>query len=317
MSDQGSSRNFPKIGSSIKEPRQPRSGTFWTRGRGWTLKDKKFLFLQTRSKTKGQTSNPGILCLDWMYEMLFHKFNKTEDEATYLCRHRKHPTFACKAKLRVVKEDNFERWIISTPHEDIKHSCDPNEAEIIAKLLKEDMKDIVRKDPATAVTRAIETVIQQAEDNYGENEDFMDKITAELGTTKGLLEMLYAVRIETVGVSPKSRDDFKPEAFLDKHFEKENVVVLDSDKLSNNWEDKINRINLKTKYRWDKESEEMRNYEEEGNENEEANTMEEDNVEETTDNKKGKDDGSTNNSKNNPPESEQKKTDNKKVKLCQ
>ena len=113
-----------------------------------------------------------------------------------------------------------ERWIISTPCEDIKQSCDPNKAEIIANLLKEDMKDIVRKDPATAVARAIETVIQQAEDNYGENEDFMDKITAELGTTKGILEMLYAVRRKTVGVSPKSRDNFKPEAFLDKYFEK-------------------------------------------------------------------------------------------------
>ena len=96
--------------------------------------------------------------------MLFHKYNETENEATYLCKHRKHPSFACKAKLKVVKEESSERWIISTPHEYIKHSCDPNEAEIIAKLLKENMKDIVRKYPATAVARAMTTVLEEAED---------------------------------------------------------------------------------------------------------------------------------------------------------
>ena len=206
-------------------------------GEGHSRSRSSYFFRQGR-QTKGKTSNPGILCLDWTHEMLFHKYNKTENEATYLCKHRKHPSFACKAKLKVVKEESSERWIISTPHEYIKHSCDPNEAEIIAKLLKENMKDIVRKD--TAVARAMTTVLEEAEDKYGDNEEFMDKITAELGTSHSLLEMLYKVRIETVGVSPKTRNDFKPEAFLDKHFEKENVVALESEKLSNNWKEKIN-----------------------------------------------------------------------------
>ena len=57
------------------------------------------------------------------------------------------------------------------------------------------MKDIVRKDPATAVARAMTTVLEEAEDKYGDNEEFMDKITAELGTSHSLLEMLYKVRI--------------------------------------------------------------------------------------------------------------------------
>ena len=83
-------------------------------GEGHSRSRSSYFFRQGR-QTKGKTSNPGILCLDWTHEMLFHKYNETENEATYLCKHRKHPSFACKAKLKVVKEESSERWIISTP----------------------------------------------------------------------------------------------------------------------------------------------------------------------------------------------------------
>ena len=79
--------------------------------------------------------------------------------------------------------------------------------------------------------------------------------------------------------------------------------MLDSDKLSNNWKEKINKINLKTKYRWNKESEDLREYEDEDKENRETET-EEDDIEDNIEDNDVQDEGSTKKSGDRPEEQE-------------
>ena len=151
------------------------------------------------------------------------------------------------------------RWIMSS-NEQSEHTCEPNEEEIIAALFKESLKELVRNDPARAIQRAISTVKTEIEEKYGENEEKYNKIISELGNDKGLADMLYNVRVETVGETPKTRNEFKPEAFLDKHFKKDNIILKDSD-LKDNWEEQLKKTNVKTKYCWKRKTEEMRDHE--------------------------------------------------------
>ena len=53
---------------------------------------------------------------------------------------------------------------------------------------------------------------------------------------------------------PKSRDRFDPKHFLKKVFKgkAEDVVILDSNKLPDNWRDLISTINPNSNYKWDK-----------------------------------------------------------------
>ena len=126
--------------------------------------------------------------------MLHHVFNKEKSEAAYLCKFRKHPTFTCKAKATVVRTEDGG-WTLVTPDDQIRHSCEPNESGVVASLLREQMKDIVRNDPAKPVSQAIKSVRIEAAKTHGNHEEFYEQIISELGNDKALEDMLYAVRI--------------------------------------------------------------------------------------------------------------------------
>ena len=52
---------------------------------------------------------------------------------------------------------------------------------------------------------------------------------------------------------PKSRDHFDPNFFLKRIYgENQKVVILDSNQLSPDWEEKVNRTNANSNYEWDK-----------------------------------------------------------------
>ena len=66
-------------------------------------------------------------------------------------------------------------------------------------------------------------------------------------------------RQEICGPSPQSRIDFEPEIFLEKIYgDKENVIVMDSDNLREDWKSRIEKVNPNSEYDWDKVNDEMR-----------------------------------------------------------
>ena len=73
---------------------------------------------------------------------------------------------------------------------------------------------------------------EEAVNTYRDNEDFMDKLTAELGSVKALGDMLCSVRFETVWTTPKTRNNFNPSAFLNDHFKKDNLICMDYDNIN-------------------------------------------------------------------------------------
>ena len=61
---------------------------------------------------------------------------------------------------------------------------------------------------------------------------------------------------------PKVGNNFNPSNFLNEHFKKDNVIVIDSDNLGDDWEENVKRqTNLNTKYRWERTSDNLRAYE--------------------------------------------------------
>ena len=84
----------------------------------------------------------GTLVYNKKYEMHQHKYDMDKTEATYLCKYRQHPVFKCKAKLKIVniKKEHViythtsiseDKWVISTPKEEIVHTCKPDKNQII------------------------------------------------------------------------------------------------------------------------------------------------------------------------------------------
>ena len=84
----------------------------------------------------------GTLVYNKKYEMHQHKYDREKTEATYLCKYRQHPAFKCKGKLKIVniKKEHIiythtsiheDKWVISTPKDDIVHICNPDNNQII------------------------------------------------------------------------------------------------------------------------------------------------------------------------------------------
>ena len=148
------------------------------------------------------------------------------------------------------------------------HRCEPNKARVTAELLRYRMKNIVRKNPVQAVGKAVRTVKVEAAEEFGADDDFYLHLVAELGTDSALEKQLLRVRAEIIGHTPKSRNAFDAENFL-KHIygTTNNVVVCDSNKLGDDWREKIEKTNLNSGCDWTKLDEEMRNLDEFHNEN--------------------------------------------------
>ena len=123
------------------------------------------------------------------------------------------------------------------------------------------MKDIVRKDPVKAVGKAVRKVREAAADEYGEDEDFYQHLDAELGTDSAIEKQLLRVRLEVIGQTPKSMNEFQPFVFLERIYGENNIIVCDSNQLKEDWRKRKNNPN--SEYNWSKLTDEMRNIDEE------------------------------------------------------
>ena len=80
--------------------------------------------------------------MDNKYEFTAHECGKQEQFWTYACKYRLTPKVRCPAKAKVVKFE--DKWILNYATENNK--CEHNRAQVTAKQLKQNMKDIVKKN---------------------------------------------------------------------------------------------------------------------------------------------------------------------------
>lgn len=212
--------------------------------------------------TNGAHSTPGILIWADKYKMICHIKHKNKTEFTYKCKYRGNPTYKCKATCQVSQING--KYLVSSSHDSIRHSCEPNESGIAVELLKEKMKEIVRKNPAKAVGKAIFEVRKYAAELYANDEEFYLRIIEELGDDKALTEMLYQVRLKEIGPTPKTRNEFDPNVLFDKNFQEANdILVMDSNDLKEGWKKEISKSKENSKFRWENVNENLRKYEDE------------------------------------------------------
>ena len=143
-------------------------------------------------------------------------------------------------------------------HADCNHSCEPNRPRVIAELLKHKMKTLVRADPVQPVEKAIRKVRVEAAEKYGEEKDFYLHLIAELGSDSALERQLLRVRAEIYGSTPRSRDEVNPIDFFEKVYgEKHDVVVLDSNSMSDGWREALTENNPDSEFEWEKVTSEI------------------------------------------------------------
>ena len=64
-----------------------------------------------------------------------------------------------------------------------------------------------------------------------------------------------------MGKMPRNRDHFDPRFFLKSVFGDHKVEVLDSNKMTEGWQEKINKPNSNSRYNWDRLNDQMREHE--------------------------------------------------------
>ena len=127
------------------------------------------------------------------------------------------------------------------------------------------MKEIVRKEPEKPVGNAVRKVRVEAAHQYASKEpDFYMHLVAELGSDSALEKQLLRVRYEIYGSTPKSRNHLNPEEFFQRVYGDANdIVVLDSNNLKEDWRNDIDRENEDSEYNWDRMSDRLRDIEKE------------------------------------------------------
>ena len=70
-------------------------------------------------------------------------------------------------------------------------------------------------------------------------DQLLKNTASEIGTSHALEQRLLRVRENSIGSLPKNKDRFYPKYFLKRVFKKkgEDIVVLDANKLPENWSD--------------------------------------------------------------------------------
>ena len=236
---------------------------------------KEHYFYQGR-KGKNGHSGPGILVVDGQYKFRLNKTNKSKTIYKMYCNQQGNPVFSCTAKAKVGKRDDGGFFLYSC---DDHHNHLANKADVTAEELKQRMGEIVKNSPANPVGEAIKHVKLEAAEEYGEDEDFFKEIVAALGSYHALELRLLRIREKIIGPMPRSRDRFDPRHFLKKIYGKNHKVeVLDSNKLSENWEELVNKANPNSHYNWNNLNDNVRSYEDSVEEDDQGNDMDDERV---------------------------------------
>ena len=210
---------------------------------------------------KSHGEGPGVLIVEGRWRYRYNMVTKDGRWWKMNCQQQINPELSCNARAMVFKKDDGTFFLVK---EEGDHNHDVNEAAIMAEEYKIKMVEIVKKDPSAPVGEAIKAVKREIAEEHSDNEQLLKDIVSELGSNHSLELKLLRVRNKIIGPLPKSRDRFDPRHFLKKIFKNkaENVEVLDSNKLPENWRTLVDKVNPDSQYRWDKK-ERNQKYEEE------------------------------------------------------
>ena len=204
--------------------------------------------------------NPGILSVEDKYEFIAHESSNDKQSWTYVCKYRKTPKVGCPARAMVGVFES--KWFMQCA--DNNHTCEPNRARVTANLLKHRMKNVMRLNPSQSCGEAVRKVRVEAASEYGDDEDFYKHLVAELGTDSAIEKQLLRVKHEIIGPTPRTRNEFDPLSFLERIFENKDdeIVVLDSNLLEENWKQDLEKQNNESRFEWSR-IDNLRNIEEE------------------------------------------------------
>ena len=196
--------------------------------------------------------NPGVLVINGQRRFTFFSHNKAYDLLTYRCANRlvQGPN-KCTATAKVsrfIKEDGSFRYAVTSL--ETEHKCEIIESKVIAEEMRDMMKEKMRANPDHPVNEAIRAVKFEYAQRFSDS-PLLPEIVADLGSQSSLEQMCLRVRQAVIGKSPKGRDEWEPEKYLEGVYgEEHGAMVLDSSKLPDNWEQRIQGINDQTVYNW-------------------------------------------------------------------
>ena len=211
--------------------------------------------------------SPGILIMKGKHQFICNKPNHDWTRFLYCCKYRTTPGIECKAKVKVIRTQSQDGTEVDKVLQfDLEHNHPANEALVISEKLKEDMAAIVRKSPEKPVSLAVKKIKTEAEEKYNETEEdalLWKAIVDELGPDSAMEKRLLRVREKVIGKTPKSRETFYPKEFLDNVFKLHKVEVMDSNEdLDDDWEEQVSKKNPNSQRRWNRRTEQMKQYEE-------------------------------------------------------
>ena len=201
------------------------------------------------------------------HQFICNKPNHDWTRFLYCCKYRTTPGIECKAKVKVIRTQSQDGTEVDKVLQfDLEHNHPANEALVISEKLKEDMAAIVRKSPEKPVSLAVKKIKTEAEEKYNETEEdalLWKAIVDELGPDSAMEKRLLRVREKVIGKTPKSRETFYPKEFLDNVFKLHKVEVMDSNEdLDDDWEEQVSKKNPNSQRRWNRRTEQMKQYEE-------------------------------------------------------
>ena len=151
------------------------------------------------------------------------------------CVEQTNPEYSCQGKALVIKRPDDGSFYLANEMGDHNHLV--NHAAILAEELKLRMVELVKKDPSAPVGDAIKTIKKEMAEEFGHDDQLLKNVASEMGSKNSLEQRLLRIREKIIGPLPKSRDRFDPNHFLKRVFKKkgEDIVILDSNKLPDNW----------------------------------------------------------------------------------
>ena len=182
---------------------------------------------------------------------------------TYYCMQQFKSVYRCSAKAIVAKSEDGGFFLYSC---DSNHNHLFNEYEIKADRYRLQMTEQVRNDPTLPVGEAIRDVkLKIAKELTAEE---LTGVIDALGNNHALEQRLLEARVARIGPTPKNRSEFNVTTFINKGFVSEDMIILDSDDLPDDWKSDTEDQNVSNKYNWEKLDEAMLEQEEDEDDSE-------------------------------------------------
>ena len=142
---------------------------------------------------KGKTGliGPGILVVEGKHKFRVNQVNRDRSIFKLYCVQQGNPMFGCTAKATVGRREDDFFFLYSC---DIDHNHLVNKAIIIPEDLKQQMAELVKKNPAAPVGQAIKAIKVASAEEFGDDEDMFNDIIESLGSHHALEQKLLRVR---------------------------------------------------------------------------------------------------------------------------